>query len=188
MNTSTAVIIRETALKHFAIKGFDATCPVEIAKEIGITCSMIRTYFTSKEEIYLAVTDFLGTYYTSFIEELITRTKGLALRDRIYEILMEVARQARNDRLPCLLWIQIIYFPPVTLKQEILHRMERTSEGISQKLSLLFTEGKTPERQEGVFLGSALYVVIKGMKTKVNNTEEEDKRQALFFSGVFSTQ
>ncbi len=54
-------LILETALKHFAAKGYDGARIDDIVAETKLSKNLLYHYFGSKEELFVAVLDILNT-------------------------------------------------------------------------------------------------------------------------------
>ncbi|MDR0566704.1 MAG: TetR/AcrR family transcriptional regulator, partial [Prevotellaceae bacterium] len=61
-------LIRKTALKLFAEKGYDATSINEIAQSAGISKGLMYNYFKSKEELLQTIWDDLSSEFENMID------------------------------------------------------------------------------------------------------------------------
>ncbi|MBM7691353.1 AcrR family transcriptional regulator [Peribacillus deserti] len=189
MNTSTALLIKETALEHFALKGFESTSMREIAKDIGLTMSMLESYYSNKADIFLSVFDFLAKFYTNFLEEIIVKTKGLPLKERVCEITLAVTGNACNHRTACLFWKRIIFFPPETIKSELTQKFQEMLHCILQALTSVFKDAVNNNEikdEDPSLLASSLFDIINGLNIRLYmNNKVPYEREARFLCSAF---
>lgn len=76
LNEEKQLRIVNSALKHFALKGYKKASAMDIAKEAGISKAMIFHYFGNKKEMYVYlithITQKLDDYLDAYVDESIT--------------------------------------------------------------------------------------------------------------------
>ncbi|PLT27997.1 TetR/AcrR family transcriptional regulator [Peribacillus deserti] len=192
MNTSTALLIKETALEHFALKGFESTCLMEIAKDIGLPMSTFETYYDNKEEIFLSVFEFFAKFYTNSLGDLILATKDFALEERVCAITLGVTNNACNNRMASLFWKRIIFFPPEAIKIDLLERLEELIQNILQALKSIFIDAFEKQEMKNdnhSLLAASLYNIINGLTVRLYmNGSDFYETEARFLCKAFCNE
>ncbi|WP_026695772.1 TetR/AcrR family transcriptional regulator [Peribacillus kribbensis] len=189
MNTTTALMIKEIALEHFARKGYEGTCFKQLAKEIGITPSDLRTYFLSKEDIFLSVYDFLAKYYTNFLSDQIRQTQGMKLEERAHFIVSAIVNNIEDDPVPYLLWKRVALFPPFHLRNDLLNKFNGTLQQIYETIAVIFQDAKDNGEiveQDYVYLASNFYNFVNALTEKIYfSSKVEIEKEVQFMVRTF---
>ncbi len=78
--------ILKSALNLFSNKGYEQTSIKDIAIEVNIKAPSIYAYFSSKEELFISVSDYAIKEYTSFVQNH-SFMKDQSVENKLYELM-----------------------------------------------------------------------------------------------------
>ncbi len=132
--------ILQIALINFAENGFEGARMEKLASKVGIHKASLYFHFKSKEDLFLALFQQILSDYQKKLKEILDETKGLPMKQRltlIYEKYMDYNwNNAAMD-----FWNRMYYFPPVTMREEILTQTLKVENSFLTQLSLIMEEG-----------------------------------------------
>jgi AcrR family transcriptional regulator len=157
-------IIKQTALKLFAAKGYATTSISDIAQTAGISKGLMYNYFKSKEEVLQTIWDELMEEFVTMIDPNhdgeITPEESENFIDKIFEMLI-------NRREEVKLYFQFSFQPDVinVLQHEyilkILEQQRFVINNFAEKLPIA-------DKQHAYF---SVLVFLKGLSVVVTYTE-----------------
>lgn len=114
----TAEKIRELALRHFTQKGYEGASLADIAAEVGIKKQSIYNHFKSKDDLFLAVFQYVAVREMLFVETYIKQSSLQPLKDVLYGFLHEYRkRYEREDDTR--FFLRMAFFPPGHLQHDM---------------------------------------------------------------------
>ena len=120
---SSLLKIQKAAFELFAQKGYEATTLNDIATHVGIKKPSLYVYYSSKEDLFLAVVEDLLLEYQEGMNELLTEVKN-AEGEHQLQLLFEkyilwFAQQPEKSTL----WNRVFLFPPPELREKMISRI-----------------------------------------------------------------
>ena len=94
---SKRILIIESAIDLFSIKGFEGTSVREIAKKAGVNVAMINYYFVSKEKLFESAVEHRASFLNSIFEELVTNKELSAIEKMDIIIDKTIERKFSNS-------------------------------------------------------------------------------------------
>ncbi|MFZ5879039.1 MAG: TetR/AcrR family transcriptional regulator [Chloroflexota bacterium] len=88
--------ILETALRLFALHGFNGVSTKQIAQEVGVTEGLIFHYFASKEDLLNAVIETRHSFFGS-LRELLSSARGMSTQDVLPMLAGEWLKTLRRE-------------------------------------------------------------------------------------------
>jgi AcrR family transcriptional regulator len=88
--------ILETALRLFALHGFNGVSTKQIAQEVGVTEGLIFHYFASKEDLLNAVIETRHSFFGS-LRELLSNARGMSTQDVLPMLAGEWLKTLRRE-------------------------------------------------------------------------------------------
>lgn len=152
----------EKATLCLSQKGYAHVSLRDIAKESGVSLGILHYYFSSKEDLLLAV---IGSYKEGFIQELEREVIEAPLDRWMHSLLAVLRRSLTEDRALHRLWydlqVQAMYVP--AFREQVTAIRARLYSLISQMLDRLTAEQGVsflPDKEAAVAL---LYSFIDGL-------------------------
>lgn len=138
--------IRREALALFARHGYEGTSLADIAKAVGIKTPSIYAHFASKEELYLAVLDWVLEEYERLLERTIAAIGGDgngdgSVRDKLKRIYEEFA-SGYALRAESSFYKRAVFFSPEALQPVVRERVLQVERRLVEKLAKLVEEGR----------------------------------------------
>ena len=158
-------LIRKTALKLFAEKGYDATSINEIAQSAGISKGLMYNYFKSKDELLQIIWDDLGTEF----ENMIDPNHDSHITDREAEDFIDfLFDHIKTKRSLYKLYYQMSFQPKVVDFLTTKYHYDRALH--TQNLIIDYFSKKLPHSDAGINRFTAL-VFLKGLAMVVTYSE-----------------
>ncbi|MCM3217796.1 TetR/AcrR family transcriptional regulator [Niallia taxi] len=165
---TTSKQLKEVALKHFALHGYEGATLALIADEVGIKKPSIYAHFKNKEEL------FIQTYLDSVKEELnfskeyVEINKNTVLSESLSNYITEhIKRCEENNNTK--FFIRTSYFPPEKFKELIREEANIYVDQLEQIISLLI-EKKKQVLKHGIKPGgatSAFLTLLDGLTVEL---------------------
>lgn len=138
--TDTKERILQAALEVFSCHGFEGARMEKIASEVGINKSSLYFYFKSKEEIFHELFQMIIKKYHAKRNEIFEKSKGLPSRQRLSNIYRDYLEYNwHNTEMD--FWNMVYYYPPVMMKEEIIHITVDSSNTFIDDLIKVMEEG-----------------------------------------------
>ncbi|MEW9670480.1 TetR/AcrR family transcriptional regulator [Ammoniphilus sp. 3BR4] len=185
--------IKQVALTHFAINGYDGTSLAQIAETVGIKKQSIATYFRKKEDLFLAVFEEMVRDYISFIKKLHDELHSETVEKKLQYILYQSYQYKVKNPEQTAFYKRAIHFPPPFLETKIRDEITKMEEQSSVLYRDVFEEGirtNVIKNQELENLLAAYYCLIDGITMQMffYDTEEFNKRLSsiwkIFWDGI----
>ncbi|WP_281888461.1 TetR/AcrR family transcriptional regulator [Paenibacillus sp. YYML68] len=135
--TITAVKIREVALRHFALNGYEGASLAHISGEVGMKKQSLYNYFKGKDDLFLAVFQDTAAREMFFVEDYVTRSSLLPLEQRLYGFLDEYSKRCQQDE-DTKFFLRMAFFPPGHLRSDIVDYCNRHLDRMSALLEPIF--------------------------------------------------
>ena len=139
MDTKNKLIIK--GLEHFAEKGYEGTSLIEIAKDVGIRKSSIYSHFSSKDELFFEVLNYVNQEFFQFCTSCLSNYKESSIEEKLYILLMETIKVNKEKYQNSLFWKRLRIFPPVHLKDILEEKFESQMSPLINMIERLFAEG-----------------------------------------------
>lgn len=133
--------ILEAALETFAQYGYEGAKMEKIASLVGINKASLYFHFKSKEELFRDLFKTIVYKFSIAIKNIVLDTKNLPTKLRLITIYEKYLEYNWNNNVEMDLWNGIYYFPPETMKEEILKTTSETKEQFLKDLVGVFEEG-----------------------------------------------
>ncbi|KIL41222.1 hypothetical protein SD70_08130 [Gordoniibacillus kamchatkensis] len=135
--------IRREALALFARCGYEGTSLADIAKAVGIKTPSIYAHFASKDDLYLAVLDWVLDEYDRLLDKATAAAGGAEqpVRERLKSIYEEFA-SAYALRAENAFYKRAVFFSPAALQPIVRERVLRVEQRLVEKLARLIEEGR----------------------------------------------
>jgi AcrR family transcriptional regulator len=127
------------AMACFARQGYHVTSMDDVVRESGLSVGAIYSYFTSKEELFLALCDHRTEQTLSYLNDLFRRPGPMV--DKFTEAVDYFFRQLSEDLVP-LARVGVEFLSQANKSDRIKERQERRCETIRQFLRWLLTEAR----------------------------------------------
>ncbi|MCY7493666.1 TetR/AcrR family transcriptional regulator [Bacillus safensis] len=117
----TANCIKESALTHFAEKGYEGTSLFDIAKEVGIKKQSIYSHFKHKDDLFLQVMHQVIQEETFFLNNFFENHHNQSLHDTLYTLIVRYKErylEAQQGNIKFLL--RMAFMPPTHLQEVVI--------------------------------------------------------------------
>ncbi len=115
----TSEKIKEIALKHFAINGYEGASLAHIADDVGIKKQSIYAHFKGKDELFIQLCKDAGGKEKEFVIEFIENNKNIPIQEFLYDFLLENIKQYENND-STKFWVRTSFFPPSHIRELVL--------------------------------------------------------------------
>lgn len=185
--------IKQVALNHFAINGYDGTSLAQIAETVGIKKQSIATYFRKKEDLFLAVFEEMVQDYIGFIKQVHHEIHLEPVEHKLQHILYQTYLYKIKNPERAAFYKRAIHFPPPSLEERIRNEINKMEQQSSELYRAVFVEGiqkNVIKNQELENLLAAFYCLIDGisMQMFIYGAEEFNKRLSsiwkIFWDGI----
>lgn len=123
----------------FARQGYHATSIDDVVHESGLSVGAIYSYFASKEELFLALSDDRANQTLAYLNDLFRRPGPMA--DKIREA-VDYFFRSLSDELISLARVNVEFMSQAANSERIQERQERRCESVRQFLCWLLTEAQ----------------------------------------------
>jgi len=134
--------IKEVSIKQFARLGYEGTALSLIADEVGIKKQSIYSYYQSKEDLFLKLTQEVFEHENIYIASFVTQNAGKSLPDVLYDFLIHYVLTYENDN-EMKFWLRFSFFPPLPFFDRINQQVYAHLDSVAVLLDPLFEEAYT---------------------------------------------
>ena len=139
---STLAQLKEVALRHFAMHGYDGASLANIAAEVGIKKQSIYTYFKGKDALFLQIYKDAYAFEMQHVVSGLEHTKNETLHDMLYTFLAQsIERFATFDSTKFLL--RNAFLPPTHLHEQVLQEVYHYLDALELLFVPIFEQKKT---------------------------------------------
>jgi AcrR family transcriptional regulator len=131
--------ILSAAMACFARQGYHATSMDDVVRESGLSVGAIYSYFASKEDLFLALSDDRAEQTLAYLNEVFRRPGPMA--DKSREAVDYFFNQLSDDLIP-LARVNVEFLSEAAKSERINERQQRRCESIRQFLRWLLTEAQ----------------------------------------------
>jgi AcrR family transcriptional regulator len=150
--------ILQAAMACFARQGYHATSMDDVVRQCGLSVGAIYSYFTSKEELFLALCDYRTEQTLNYLNDLF-RTPG-PMVDKFTEAVDFFFRQLSEDLVP-LARVSVEFLSEAAKSERLKERQQRRCDTIRQFLRWLLTEARmTGNIREDLDLDAAVDLMM----------------------------
>jgi AcrR family transcriptional regulator len=111
--------IKEVALNHFTVNGYEGTSMAQIAEDVGIKKQSIYTHFKGKDELFLQVCRDVSADEFQFVINYMENNKNRPIEQFLFDfIVLYKERYETNDFTK--FWLRISFFPPAHLYEQVM--------------------------------------------------------------------
>jgi AcrR family transcriptional regulator len=131
--------ILQAALTCFARQGYHATSMDDVVRESGLSVGAIYSYFPSKEELFLALSDARANQTLAYLNELFRRPGPMADKTRAA---VDYFFNLLSDELLTLARINLEFMSVAANSERLQERQDRRCESVRQFQRWLLTEAR----------------------------------------------
>jgi len=131
--------ILSAAMACFARQGYHATSMDDVVRESGLSVGAIYSYFASKEDLFLALSDDRAEQTLAYLNEVFRRPGPMA--DKSREAVDYFFSQLSDDLIP-LARVNVEFVSEAAKSERINERQQRRCESIRQFLRWLLTDAQ----------------------------------------------
>ena len=131
--------ILAAAMTCFARQGYRATSMDDVVRESGLSVGAIYSYFASKEDLFLALSDDRAEQTLAYLNEVFRRPGPMA--DKSREAVDYFFRQLSDDQVP-LARVNVEFLSEAAKSERIKERQQRRCESIRQFIRWLLTDAQ----------------------------------------------
>lgn len=171
--------ILEHGLRLFSSKGYEETSLKDIASSVNIKTPSIYAYFSSKDELFEKIVDFVIDDYVNFIEYQASTMGSLSIRDKLYNLLEELNKYFyMNDRGVFLKRYGV--FPPENFKELIFQKNSMVESEI-RKLIYTILDAKSDDSKfiDRETIATSFTCLLDGMLFYLMNCSYEEYERRL---------
>ena len=137
--------IKEVALNHFTVNGYEGTSMAQIAEDVGIKKQSIYTHFKGKDELFLQVCRDVSADEFQFVINYMENNKNRPIEQFLFDfIVLYKERYETNDFTK--FWLRISFFPPAHLYEQVMKfvydYLDKLEELLVPILEKAMTEGE----------------------------------------------
>jgi AcrR family transcriptional regulator len=131
--------ILAAAMTCFARQGYHATSMDDVVRQSGLSVGAIYTYFPSKEDLFLALSDHRAEQTLAYLNELFRRPGPMA--DKYREAVDYFFRMLSDELVP-MARVTVEFLAEAAKSERIKERQQRRCESIRQFLHWLLSEAQ----------------------------------------------
>ena len=171
--------ILEHGLRLFSSKGYEETSLKDIASRVNIKTPSIYAYFSSKDELFEKIVEFVIEDYVKFIDYQASNIGSLSIRDKLYNLLGELNEYYyMNDRGVFLKRYGV--FPPERFKELIFQKNSRVENEIRKLLYTIFdVESDDSQFIDKETIATSFICLLDGMLFYLMNHSYEEYERRL---------
>jgi AcrR family transcriptional regulator len=136
--------ILEAAMACFARQGYHATSMDDVVRESGLSVGAIYSYFASKEDLFLALSDDRASQTLAYLNDLFRRPGPMA--DKTQEA-VDYFFGLLSDELVSLARVNVEFLSEAAKSERVKEGQQRRCESVRQFMCWLLTEA---QRQGGI--------------------------------------
>ncbi|WP_264988760.1 TetR/AcrR family transcriptional regulator [Lysinibacillus piscis] len=134
--------IVNSAILLFSTKGYDQTSIRDIAQQVNIKAPSIYAYFSSKEELFEQVLNFVMNDYQQFIHSQANAIHHLSVKEQLYTLLHVLNDYFYEYELGHFI-SRYVMLSPEQFKETVIQKYQQSEEEIKDLLrSILTTESE----------------------------------------------
>ncbi|EHB46484.1 MULTISPECIES: TetR/AcrR family transcriptional regulator [Paenibacillus] len=171
--------ILEHGLRLFSSKGYEETSLKDIASCVNIKTPSIYAYFSSKDELFEKIVDFVIDDYVKFIEHQASTMESLSIKDQLYNLLEKLNKYYyMNDRGIFLKRYGV--FPPEKFKEHIFQNNSMVESEI-RKLIYTILDAKSEDHKfiDRETIATSFICLLDGMLFYLMNCSYEEYERRL---------
>jgi len=111
--------IKEVALKHFAISGYEGASLAHIAEDVGIKKQSIYTHFKGKDELFLQVCRDAYERELRLVTDYIQNKQVQPIEGFLFGFLMQ-CKTRYEEHYSTKFWIRTAFYPPIHLNDQVM--------------------------------------------------------------------
>jgi AcrR family transcriptional regulator len=127
------------AMACFARQGYHATSMDDVVRESGLSVGAIYSYFPSKEELFLSLSDDRAEQTLAYLNHVFRRPGPMVDK---YREAVDYFFQLLSDDLISLARVNVEFMNEAAKSERLKQRLQRRVESIRQFMRWLLTEGK----------------------------------------------
>jgi AcrR family transcriptional regulator len=132
--------IKQVALNHFTIKGYEGTSMAQIADDVGIKKQSIYTHFKGKDELFLQVCRDVSAEEINFVVDFIESNKNRPIERFLFDFIVRYKeRYEKNDYTK--FWLRISFFPPAHLYEQVMKFVYEYFDRFEELIVPIFEKG-----------------------------------------------
>lgn len=140
IGANTKERILEAGLKVFAENGYEGARMEKIASLVGINKASLYFHFKSKEELFQELFISIIKKYSFALKNIVIETKSLPTKQRLISIYEKYLEYNRTNQLEMDFWNGVYYYPPLSMKEEVLNQTNDTKRQFLDDLTAVFEE------------------------------------------------
>ncbi|MBS8263775.1 TetR/AcrR family transcriptional regulator [Mesobacillus boroniphilus] len=188
--------INQEALILFAEKGYYGTSLSMIANAVGIRKSSIYAHYNSKDELFIAVVQFVAGLYKAKLEQFFAVLKEVdhPVEHQLYHVLRWYMQLWVDKKNATKFWRRIGLFPPEHLENEIKRiSAETVAQSFHKELADIFRKGVENGELRNVpseKLVALFQILIDGILTAILLNDYQETTELIqdgwhhFWSGI----
>jgi TetR/AcrR family transcriptional regulator, cmeABC operon repressor len=133
--------IMDCASELFSKGCYNCVSLSDIAQQVGIKKPSIYAYFSSKEELFLAVIDKELEKMYSYIDEEFNKAKNCDAETSLYKLLQNFIEYNFNNSIARGLWRCMLYSPALDLQHQINDRTSALEKKVNNIQTLIMKKG-----------------------------------------------
>lgn len=164
--------ILQNALILFSKQGYAQTSIRDIALKVKIKAPSIYAYFSSKEELFESVADYVMSDYLNFVRQKATDIIGLSKVDKLYTFTEQIIEYLYEKDLAYFV-IRYSVDPPDQFKDAIFERFNEVDDEIKE----LIRDILKPELDNYIHVDtiiSSFFCILDGMLLSLGNSSREE--------------
>lgn len=131
--------ILQAAMACFARQGYHATSMDDVVRESGLSVGAIYSYFPSKEELFLALSDDRANQTLAYLNDVFRRPGPMA--DKTREA-VDYFFRILSDELVSLARVNVEFMSQAANSERIKERQDRRCESVRQFIRWILAEGQ----------------------------------------------
>lgn len=194
MSKLTSDLLREVALKQFAMHGYEGTSLALIANEVGIKKPSIYAHFKNKEELFTQTLVYAVKCELAFIEEVVKQKENKSLKDTLYSYITEYMERCEENS-STKFFIRTAFFPPMQFKRYVneasnmyVDELEKLINSLFEENSHSLSDGISPNSAASTFLTLIDGLLVELLYGKSSRLERRKVESWNVFWNVISNE
>ncbi|CDQ40512.1 MULTISPECIES: TetR/AcrR family transcriptional regulator [Virgibacillus] len=168
MQTKEKLLLESMEL--FAAYGYEGTSMAKIAEKVGLKKSSLYAHYTSKETLFLDVTEKITNEYVHLIAQSIDNNEQSSEK-RLYQSFMIHVKDLVSDDASIQFYNRFVQYPPQNLEKELFAYLERSEE---EALRILVKEiengqtvGEISKDLEAKQIAHTYFCLLEGLSNEI---------------------
>lgn len=169
--------ILKNALILFSTQGYAQTSLRDIALKVEIKTPSIYAYFSSKEELFQSVANYVMSDYFNFVRQQTINIADLSIEDKLYTFTEQIIEYLYEKDLANFV-IRYSVDPPDLFKDAILRQFNEVDEEIKKLIRDIFN----PELDHYIHVDTiitAFFCILDGLLLSMGNSSREECERRL---------